>query len=142
MKRSRIPFIKSKSTIPLIKLKLSDGTECITIIDSGSDATVIDMKFVKLHKTFFEIEKTKDNVNYVGINSASVKPMVFASADYHAEENKNTYRIKAEIFDLAPAFHIFYEQNGLWPDLLIGSDWLKENDAVIDYDKSELILRK
>ena len=141
MRDKKVLFVGTKTTIPIIRLYLDDGTECVAIIDSGSDVTVLDMAFVKAHRNLFEIVATPFRANYVGINSADQHPIVKAKGVYYYDSGKDCFTISAEMCNLSGAFSAFEAEHGIRPHMLIGGELLDSLKAKIDYENQALIVK-
>ena len=138
MKGKRIPFLTLNTSIPVIKLRLEDNTECVAIIDSGSDATVYDLDFVRNHKNLFSVKKTTNKANYIGVNSSSTHPIIYCQAKLHYSDS--SFICSGELFDLSVPMYSFNEEHAIKPNMILGSEFLKTVDAKIDYENDELVL--
>jgi len=137
-----------KANIPIKFLKLEDGFRLLitihvngkkvnVLIDTGASKTVFDIsrsaKFVS--KKFFE----KHDQLSTGLGTSTMKSkLVIIESIKLGKINVRNY--KTVVIDLAHV-NVAYAQLKVKPiDGVLGSDLLKQYNAVIDYDKKELRL--
>ncbi len=74
--RKTTKLVFNNLMIPLVTFRLGDGTEGSALVDSGSESTMIDLKFVKEHKKLFKITKTNLQIEQIGFSGKSTTRIV------------------------------------------------------------------
>lgn len=140
MRRVRVPFVNSSCNIPVVPCSLSNGTVGLAIIDTGSDTSLIDKNFVLNNKSEFKVEMTDEKVNFSGLSSTQSMPVVNAQTTIRFHRSKKNFNLVANVFpmDFVIAMKETYD---IAPDILIGSDMLKQLNADINYEKKELVVQ-
>ena len=141
-KRIKIPFVKQSPLVPMIRIFLPGGTGGWAIIDSGSESTLIDKEFVRKHKEFFKFERTRDKINFVGIDSKSPHHIVNAkgSIAFYQDTEIFFHKIEAIVSDLSNVTNHTKENFDVEIAAIIGSDFLKELNAEINYPDQALYM--
>lgn len=139
MRRVRIPFVHSNCDIPVVPCTLSNGATGLAIVDTGSDVSLIDKQFILNNKKEFKVEMSEDKANFSGLTTTQEVPVITAETQVRFTKNSKRFRLKADVFplDFAQAMSEAYD---ICPDILLGSDILKQLNAEISYEKRELVL--
>lgn len=144
--RVQIPFIKSDTDCPIIQFMLGNGTVGYALVDTGSETTMIDETFAKANKSCFKINITDDKIIMHGVNGNIEKPCIEAStkAAFKTIQGENVeYTIGTYVCSLAnisakdktgkKTYHV---------SIVIGSDFLVNNKAKINFINSQLSLEQ
>lgn len=138
MKKVKIPFTKLREHVPFVKFKLKDGTEGTAVVDTGSEATFFDKKFVEEHKDQFKISDVKGLMNVVGIGDNKSVRLQYVETDLYFY-NGCFMMPETVPIDLG---HISKQLgSSIKIDALFGSDFLCYTNAKLDFMKKELILQ-
>lgn len=143
MRETRVSFIKNKCNIPLINIYLPNGVRAVAIVDSGSDSSAIDKQFVLDNKKEVLVSVSRNKIQYTGVHTTEEQAAVFAKTNVCLSEKKDQkYEVTFSVLDLSNACSMFANVYGITPSILIGSDFLSEHEAVVDYEKSIVIIKK
>lgn len=135
-----VPFITDYSDVPLVKMK-HGGTEFYAIIDTGSESTLVDKKFVQSND--LNVTTSDNNMSYVGfggsVESGEPVSSVAFSCSIVGESDDYPICINATLTDLSPIQAYFDKWTGgeVNVPMLIGSDTLIDVDAIIGFDKKQ-----
>lgn len=142
MKRVKIPFVKQSPLVPMVRIFLPDGTGGWAILDSGSESTLLDKEFAKKHKEFFKFKKTRDKINFVGIDSKSPHHIVNATGSIAFYEDTEIFfhKMEAIVSDLSNVTSHTKENFDVEISAIIGSDFLKEINAEINYPEQVMYM--
>lgn len=141
-KKVKIPFVKQSPLVPMVRIFLPDGTGGWAIIDSGSESTLLDKEFAKKHKEFFKFKKTRDKINFVGIDSKSPHYIVNAKGDiaFYEDTVMRTQELEAILSDLSNVTNHTKENFDVEIAAIIGSDFLKASEAEVNYPDQALYI--
>ena len=137
MSKRTIFYTTDYSDVPLIKLRYKD-TEFYAILDSGSESTLIDRRFVE--KLELEPSKTDISVSYIGFGGVSDMPLsnvnLHCSVTDDAGSSSYPIKINATLSDLSAiqAYFDKWNEEKISVPLLIGSDTLAWIEATIDFE--------
>lgn len=134
------------SDVPVVHFTLQDGTNVYALVDTGSEMTLFDRKFVEQHKESFGIVQTADKVNLIGLSAKRAFHVVSVSTVLHAEEDELALPVfDAMLFDLAHLTDTLRKNSGWEEDkaivLVLGADILKNIDAKINFKNKTLSWR-
>jgi len=122
-----------------VKGHFEDNTEVLWIIDTGASKTVLD----KMLPARYDVTDGCDNLTIqstgLGQGNLDTLPGIlhpFKLGEYRAEA------LKVALIDLSNVNNLYYHATERKICGLIGSDFLLQNRAVIDYSKLSLTLRK
>lgn len=133
----KIPFVKNKSRVPVIKFRLKGGKEGYSVVDTGSESTVFDMQFVKKNKSCFDVEITEDKMNLVGLTDSSETPLIYATTHVCFRECPEAdITVKGIVMDLSR----ISPNIGHPTAALIGGDVLTKIRAKVNYDRQLMSL--
>lgn len=144
MKNNRkIAFEDFGTTLPIVKFTL--GSEQIyAIIDSGSEQTVFEKRFVKNHKDLFKIRVEKAALTMTGVSQSPANVnCIFAKADlWHGDAETGEGVLRNVEGIIMPLDHLseHFSSQGITIAALIGSDILQPVHAHIDYENRQLVL--
>jgi hypothetical protein len=136
MTKRTIFYTTDYSEVPLIKLRYKD-TEFYAILDSGSEATLIDRQFAE--KLGLEPSETDISVSYTGFGGVSDVPLSNVSVKCFATDDifpQYPMTIDATLSDLS-AIQLHFDK---WNDekilvpVLIGIDTLTKIEATINFE--------
>lgn len=135
MSKRTIFYTTDYSDVPLIKLKYKE-TEFYAILDSGSDATLIDKRFVE--NLGLEQSEEDVNVTYVGFGGTANAPLSNVSISCSVIDGNDSYPvdIEATLSDLSAIQMYFDKLNDekILVPMLIGSNVLVHLEATIDFE--------
>ncbi|WP_086477684.1 retropepsin-like aspartic protease family protein [Arenibacter amylolyticus] len=140
-------FLKKKkyTSIPLtltatnhFEIKVSiNGVEGLFILDTGASNTCIGLDKID----FFKLNSEESEIKAAGAGATEMLTML--STENKIEIGKWTKKKhKIVLFDLIHVNQALTSHQAMPVDGIIGADILKKGDAVIDYKKSRLYLRK
>ena len=129
-----IPFVNIGTDMPVVLLTLKNSVQFLAVVDTGSESSLMEVKFIKDNKEVFDKEKTQKKVSLLGFNGESAHPLVYASCDIIGKEQD--MKLRFEAVNLEFASNSFEEKYNMKISALIGSDMLAKYNAVIDYDKN------
>lgn len=135
-----VPFITDYSDVPLVKMK-HGGTEFFAIIDTGSESTFVDKKFVQSND--INVTTSESNMSYVGfggeVKSEELTSMVEFNCSIVGKFRDYPICVNATLTDLSPIQSYFDKWSGgvVNVPMLIGSDTLMKVDATIGFDKKQ-----
>ena len=133
----RISFLNSKTPIPLIGFRLPGSNDTHTaLVDTGSELTFIDKSFVQDNNIKFTAIDNEVRLN--GIVSDTKRKVLIASPTikFKGKGPKKAMTVKCIVMDLSTltnALRSEYNEDR-HIDMLLGSDFLKENNAYISYE--------
>lgn len=133
----RISFLKSNTPIPLVGFRLPESNDThVALIDTGSELTFVDKSFVQEYNIKF---KDIDNeVKLNGIVSDTKRKVLIASPiiKFKGKGPKKAMTVKCIVMDLSTLTNALKSEYGeeMHIDMLLGSDFLKENNAHINYE--------
>lgn len=142
-KRILIPLVESGCKLPMIIFEL-DGEKMLALIDSGSESTLFD-QYTSANESFV-LEETNYVMSLVGLSGeTSKKRIIGARARLSICDDSNNYRyvaVEGMLTDLSHVSEGISSRvgNQLKVSAIIGSDFLTEHSAVIDYKRKELNL--
>ncbi len=128
-----IPFTISKSGHILTTAEIN-GKKAYLMIDSGASSSVIHIG--KLLSLGLESRDKKGKISGIGTSSYDVKEVIVT------EMTLNSVSYPSPEFDGVDLFHVERIDYYQTLDGIIGSDFLKKYDAVIDYKKQILFLKR
>lgn len=137
MSKRTIFYTTDYSDVPLIKLRYKD-TEFCAILDSGSDATLIDRDFAE--SLGLEQSSEDISVTYVGFGGTANAPLSNVNISCSVVDGTESYpvNIDATLSDLS-AIQMYFDK---WNDekilvpMLIGSDVLARLESTIDFENN------
>jgi hypothetical protein len=131
----KIPFVKNKSAVPVIRVRLNNGKEGYAVVDTGSESTMFDMQFVKKNKNYFEIQTTDSKMNLIGMSSSAEVPLIRATTHLRFRESPDA-DVKANglVVDLS---HLT-DNVGRQVAMIIGSKLLAQVRGKVNYDRRYL----
>ena len=134
----KIPFIENDTKIPLIHISVN-GIDTVAIIDSGSDTSLISNELVK--KYSIPIEKTHARCTSNGLYSSVTRSITYAKArlKFHNLATEEC-EVMLSVLGMSNVRDAFKERCDIEPYVILGSDFLDEHNAKIDYVKSNLII--
>ena len=136
----QIKFIECPSEVPIVKFTLGNGAEGFGVVDTASETTVFDKDFVKENKDAFHIKLSDEMTNVVGINNS--KPVQIRTVVTKATLDGTGYSMEGMAFEvrhLSGHFKTMYDMD-LNIELIIGSDFLKQYNAIINFEEKNLVL--
>lgn len=132
----RIPLLFCDSKVPLVCFGVADK-KYYAIIDTGSEISMYDFSM----KNLFDMIQDLPRSSCVGINGR---------AEFNASTvlagsiilNEKEFKLNGLLYNLIQFSHHFKDdiENDIEISAIIGSDFLKKYNAVIDFDNKELIL--
>lgn len=137
-KRIRIPFENTSVEAPIVKFTLGNGKYGYAVIDTGSEMTHLDGVFVKENKDQFSMERTECSIEMVGVAGTTSVPIVNATTTITVSGEQ--VEIKGMLHKLS---HLVTKIDGDKEEYvvaLVGSDFLKQYNADIDYKKRTITL--
>ena len=135
MPRRTIFYTTDYSDVPLIKLRYKD-TGFYAILDSGSEATLMDRRFAES----LELEQKSEDISvtYVGFGGTANAPLSNVSLSCSVVDGSESYpvTIDATLSDLSAiqAYFDKWNNDNIVVPLLIGSDMLARIEATIDFE--------
>lgn len=140
MKRIKIPFAKTECVIPMVSITLANGITTLAVIDSGSESTLIDKGFILRNKKEFTV-KASQAAQFVGLTEVTNGVSVKANTEISFTDITGTrMNIQGDVFDLSKAMKGLEAEFHIYPNILLGSDFLQSINAKIDYEKNELVI--
>ncbi|WP_190811070.1 retropepsin-like aspartic protease [Flagellimonas sp. S3867] len=140
-------YLKAKSyvNIPLVLTETNhfeisakiNGISGRFILDTGASNTCVDMDKINLFKMVSEVSEIKA----AGAGATEMETLVSAKNKIQIGDWKKKKQ-KIVLFDLVHVNQALTSHNSLPVDGIIGADVLKKGQAVIDYDKKSLYLKK
>ena len=136
-----IPLVNSSCKLPMIIFELG-GEKKLALIDTGSESTLLD-QHTSTNESFV-LEETNYVMSLVGLSGeTSKKRIVGARARLSICDDSNNYRevsVEGMLTDLSHVSEGIGARfgNELKVAAIIGSDFLKENDGIIDYGSNQL----
>lgn len=135
------PTEKNPKTIELIhhnhlyfiQVKLNNKNANL-LIDTGAAASLLDINQAKDYKFKFNLTEQ----TFAGVGGLTKRYRVSNYKFDHDSTSLPVYPFGADLKFIAESF----EEKGMPIVGVIGSDFLKRNDAVIDYKRSKLILNQ
>ena len=145
MKKFILPFIQSKSAIPIVKITSTDGNDIYALVDSGSESTLINKSFKKDYPGIIQSWTVIGKTTMTGFAGEREWVLVQANVKIPMITDKgevSTIEFNGYFDDLTTlASHIKKNCGIEWNiSILIGSDALRSLKARIDYRKNALIL--
>lgn len=147
--RKTIKFEDCASEVPIVKFILGNGEPAYAVIDTGSEATLFEMNLVLGgHKKEFPIHKTKDKINFVGLQKDTETPIIKTSPTLRFLDSDNdTEYLYVKVDDgmfisLKNLTEHLKDQYGtdMTVFAIIGSDVLNRLNAEVNYKNKEMII--
>lgn len=141
MSRIYIPFIKSDFRIPLIYFTLG-GKDMVAMVDTGSESTLFNQDIPASEN--FVTEGTGYVMNLIGLSGETAKQRIFgATATIEVQDEKGetqSLSVEGILTDLSYVSKSIGERSGnnIDVNVIIGSDYMSENKATIDYKRRRL----
>ena len=132
--KMEIPFMKIGTDMPVVLLTLKNNVQFLAVVDTGSESSLIEVKFVIDNKSVFERRKTNKKVSLLGLNGESNHPLTYAACDIARNEDEMELVFEAVNFNFAA--NGFEDKYNMRISAIIGSDMLSRYNALIDYEKS------
>lgn len=137
-----LKFAYSKSPVPMIECRTQSGKKFLALIDTGSEITIIDKS---LDKEVYYVDKGIGNVvlhSMHGEKETSQSLCILKSLTNDTEGHELNFTIKGILSDLSSISEFMKETYEFTEPILvvIGSDTLCRESAVIDCDHEQLIL--
>jgi hypothetical protein len=138
--RDKIHFVKSSSQCPVVEFTLGSGNTGYALVDTGSEITLVDEELAKNNKSSFHVDVTSDKVVMHGVAGNNEKPVIKARATIAFTENG--YQMEA-ILTTLNRLHVTDKKGKEYIiSVIIGSDFLTEYKAKINYINSQLSLEQ
>ena len=147
--RKIIRFVDCKSDVPIVEFILGNGDSAYAVVDTGSETTLFDFNLILgEHKLEFPLKKTKNKINFVGVQQDTEVPLVKTSPTirFIDADNNNGYlyvKIDDAIFiSMANLTQHMKDQYGVDMAIsaILGSDMLSKLNAEVNYQKKEMII--
>lgn len=129
-------FINYSGEVPIIGISL-DGVSCKAILDSGAEPNIVDEKYYLANKDKFQTEQSDSFGSFIGLEGGSEHQFknVFANLTL---KNKHTVKAPFSIVNMGEVNKHLEPSFGIEIDMLLGSEFLKQTGAVIDYEKQKV----
>ena len=121
--------------MPVVRLKLSSGVWIRAIVDTGSESTVIDYRFVQEHFDLFETKQSSRKIDVVTATGIEKRPLIIATCK---SSLKRKIPISCSVQDLSRIITYCNDEFKQDIKMILGSDILKQYNAIIDYESKEL----
>ena len=150
MQKLALPFLNSKSPIPIVRFPLADGKSIYAIIDTGSDSTVYAKAAKEAYPELFIKTKHMGKQQIIGVSETKEMDIYVSGMrlqiNQEAQEDFTLKFCAFEHSDFEEIVKPLAEREGLGESipLLIGSDTLIRYNAKIDMKKKTILfcLRK
>lgn len=141
MKKVYIPFVKSSVTVPIVEFLLPGGKKGYAFIDTGSEATLFDIKFVKENKKSFSLQPSRDIVVMHGVSGKTEQQCVNVFTNLSFDGKEKTITVPGMLYDLNHLASVIKPSDeSQMPVILLGSDFLSLNMAKLDFENQYLVL--
>lgn len=142
MKENKIvvPLYYCRSRIPLVVFYYKEKP-FVGLVDTGSEKTMLDFT---MRDEGIEVKESNIETNFVGVNGEGGVDSVFDVDDMIQFKTKDDALfpvcVKGVLFDLSNISTIFQKKSGKAVKIsaIIGSDFLKERNAKIDFKNKNL----
>ena len=114
-----------------------NGEEHFLVLDTGASKTIFDLAFYKMYFNEDDIVRNEEASFTVEgeISKSYIAPVEDIIIDQIAMTDKEIVLINLEEINMV------YSELGYHPVVgILGSDWLKEYNAIIDYEKMQITL--
>ena len=136
-KKTKINFEKYKTDVPIIKFSLTDSSVYFAIVDTGSESTVMDEKFVKDNAELFQIA-SRHTMSLIGVSGGSVHTVEHVSATFVFENRRCMISgITSDLSELNKSACAFCDCE-LNISVIIGCDTLTQLGSIIDFNDKEI----
>lgn len=133
VKKFRTTILHQQAPLPIVNMVVN-GQKTKYIVDTGSEMTIIDRKFYHKNHEAFDIDRRM-------LFSASTVNGVLTDSAYMATVMVDSTRAEVVIMDIEDLIHNTYVNTGLIITGIIGSDFLFDNNAVLDFGNKTFKLK-
>lgn len=143
MERIVIPLYYCKSKVPLVVFKAGGTEKHIGIVDTGSEVSMFDWS---LMADGFDSEDAPGETNFVGVNgegSATKVSLVKGDITFRTKDGEHcTLSATGVTYDFSALTETFRKRTkkDISISAILGSDFLKEHNAKIDYKNKTLAI--
>ena len=143
MNRKTIPFYFCKAKVPLAIFRLKNGKKYVAVIDTGSEVSMFDPG---LQDEGLNTLDNGDETSFVGVNGESGTVSIVHVSDELDFKTKDGEIISVPItgilYDMTDLTNVFQRKfnKDIVISAIIGSDFLKEYNAKIDFKNKTLTL--
>jgi hypothetical protein len=136
-KKTKINFEKYKTDVPIIKFSLTDDSVYFAIVDTGSESTVMDEKFVKDNSELFQIA-SRHTMSLIGVSGDSVHTVEHVSSTFILENRRCLISgITSDLSELNKNACAFCD-SAIQISVIIGCDTLKQFSSIIDFNENAI----
>ena len=143
MKRITFPFIESDCKIPVIKFTCDEGHELYALVDTGSEATLLEKEVVKEYPKFNSETKESGIQSMVGVSGETKVPATCAHIRVGVDadgEDSGYLEFDGTILCFGDLQESFKKRFGRPIALLVGSDFMTRHNAKINMKKRSISL--
>lgn len=140
MKKVSINFIDNPSSLPFVYVYLDNGTSVIALVDTGSDSSVIDISVAKSNKDCISKLGSSQDINYIGMFSTSTQKTLNAKMNISLSPDGHKYETTVSVMDLSIVQGGILGEYGIKPEIIIGSNFLKDNKINLDFKNLRLLI--
>lgn len=135
-KRISIPLVEFDSKVPVVKLNLGDR-ELFALVDTGSESTLFDKNLDGING--IKKKELDHDMSFVGLQGKAddFKVVVLRGTFRHGDDKVKIGGISADLSTIGEHFKRNYNSD-ITISMLLGSDFLKEHNARIDYRNNTL----
>lgn len=135
-------FIEMDIDVPVIQFKLENDIEFNAIIDTGSEQTIFDSDFVKNSNDGFSVYQTNLDFQVTGIASTQKEQTVsIVVTTLTVEDYKTGFTSSVKLSGIKmPIRHIAAYSKLHTISAIIGTDFLRQYSAKLDFKNKELML--
>ena len=143
MERKTIPFYFCKSKVPLAVFRLRNGKKYVAVIDTGSEVSMFDPD---LKDDGLDTIENGDETSFVGVNGESGTVSIVHVSDELDFKTKDGEIISVPIagilYDMKELTSVFQRKfnKDIVISAILGSDFLKEYNAKIDFKNKTLTI--
>ena len=143
MARIIIPLYHFKSRVPLVVFKAGGDEKHVGIVDTGSEVSMFDWS---LTADGFDSEDAPGETNFVGVNgegSATKVSLVKGDVTFKTKDGDHcTLSVAGVTYDFSALTETFRKRTkkDISISAILGSDFLKEHNAKIDYKNKTLTI--
>lgn len=124
----------TSSTLPVVNIPTAGDKSTKYIVDTGCGKTIIDRKFYREHPNHFKI------VDKIKFNAFTANGILVDSA-YVAESMIDSLSVMVVIMDIDDLKRNTYTSTGQIVNGIIGSDYMSQHDAVIDFKEKTFTIK-
>lgn len=140
MKQMTVPFRKTKVRIPLVEFSCGESDNLCAIVDTGSESTIFDTKFVKENKLVTDESKTMTLVGLAGEGDELTIYQINTFLSFTEDRKKLSVEgISADLSSINDHIQKKHKEKTV-VSVILGNDFLKKYKAKINYKAKELTL--